>query len=300
MSSTGDSHSRLDPGWRQEEHRGGGTRNKRRQQCRSIPGSTATWTHSNIAVGGFEAVAPVGQVFEADGRSAGDGGSADRRPRETGIPSCSLRKFARPRNSGAPPVSTRPVSARSATSSGLHCSITALMQLRIASTGERSASRISSLVTTAFRGTPLIVSSPLTSRDSSCSSGKRAADFDFDLFRRLQADLQREVAFEIIDDGFVHFVTGDADRTTDDDVGQAHEATSVVPPPMSQTMLASGSEIGSPAPMPAAFDSSSRCTRPAPRSALLKTARFSTGVMPPGTAITTPAASLPTGGPLCG
>ena len=128
---------------------------------------------------------------------------------------------ASPRKRAPPPVSTSPVSARSATSSGLQCSITALMQLRIASTGPRSASRISSLVTTAFRGTPLIVSSPLTSVVSSCSSGKRAADFDLDVLGTLLADPQREVPLEVVDDRLVHFVAGDADRAADDDVGQA-------------------------------------------------------------------------------
>ena len=58
-------------------------------------------------------------------------------------------------------------------------------------------------------------------------------------------------------------------------------ATSVVPPPMSTTIEACGSVMGSPIPMPAAMGSSMRKTLRAPaRSALLITARFSTGVMP--------------------
>ena len=65
-------------------------------------------------------------------------------------------------------------------------------------------------------------------------------------------------------------------------------ATSVVPPPMSQIMLAVGSVTGSPAPIAAAMGSSTRKTRRAPaRSALSSTARFSTAVMPEGTAMTT-------------
>ena len=65
-------------------------------------------------------------------------------------------------------------------------------------------------------------------------------------------------------------------------------ATSVVPPPMSTIMLAVGSMMGSPAPMPAAMGSSTRNTRRAPAcSALSSTARFSTAVMPLGTAMTT-------------
>ena len=61
-------------------------------------------------------------------------------------------------------------------------------------------------------------------------------------------------------------------------------ATSLVPPPMSHTMLASGSAMGSPAPMAAAVASGTIHTSPAPaRWTLLKTARFSTGVIAPGT-----------------
>ena len=63
-------------------------------------------------------------------------------------------------------------------------------------------------------------------------------------------------------------------------------ATSVVPPPMSTTMLQVGSVIGSPAPMAAAMGSSIRNTSRAPAdSADSRTARFSTWVMPDGTAM---------------
>ncbi len=61
-------------------------------------------------------------------------------------------------------------------------------------------------------------------------------------------------------------------------------ATSVVPPPMSTTMLPLGSVIGRPAPIAAAIGSSIRNTSRAPAlSALSLTARFSTSVMPDGT-----------------
>ena len=60
-------------------------------------------------------------------------------------------------------------------------------------------------------------------------------------------------------------------------------ATSVVPPPMSTIMLPTGSMIGRPTPMPAAFGSSIRYTLRAPaRWAESITACFSTGVMPRG------------------
>ena len=74
-------------------------------------------------------------------------------------------------------------------------------------------------------------------------------------------------------------------------------ATSVVPPPMSQTMLASGSAMGRPAPMAAALASgmTHTCRRPA-RWTLLKTARFSTGVMRPGTPTSTRGFSRQPGG----
>ena len=65
-------------------------------------------------------------------------------------------------------------------------------------------------------------------------------------------------------------------------------ATSVVPPPISTIMEAVGSTMGSPAPIPAAIGSSTRYTRRAPaRSAESSTARFSTAVIPEGTAMTT-------------
>ncbi len=61
-------------------------------------------------------------------------------------------------------------------------------------------------------------------------------------------------------------------------------ATSVVPPPMSTTMLPLGSVIGRPAPIAAAIGSSMRKTSRAPAlSALSLTARFSTSVIPKGT-----------------
>ena len=61
-------------------------------------------------------------------------------------------------------------------------------------------------------------------------------------------------------------------------------ATSVVPPPMSTTMLPVASWTGRPAPIAAAIGSSMRCTLRAPAAlAASSTARFSTPVMPDGT-----------------
>lgn len=60
-------------------------------------------------------------------------------------------------------------------------------------------------------------------------------------------------------------------------------ATSVVPPPMSTTMDPRGSSTGSPAPIAAAIDSSSRWTvRPPASCAACTIARSSTGVTPVG------------------
>ncbi len=65
-------------------------------------------------------------------------------------------------------------------------------------------------------------------------------------------------------------------------------ATSVVPPPMSMIMLPAASCTGRPTPMAAAMGSSMRCTSRAPAwVADSLTARFSTSVMPEGTAMTT-------------
>ena len=64
-------------------------------------------------------------------------------------------------------------------------------------------------------------------------------------------------------------------------------ATSVVPPPMSTTMLPPGSVMGIPAPIAAAMGSSIRYTSRAPACiAESRTARFSTCVIPEGTPIT--------------
>ena len=67
-------------------------------------------------------------------------------------------------------------------------------------------------------------------------------------------------------------------------------ATSLVPPPISTTMLPVGSSTGSPAPIDAAIGSSIRYVSlpfaPAPTDAS-KTALFSTSVTPEGTQIIT-------------
>ena len=68
----------------------------------------------------------------------------------------------------------------------------------------------------------------------------------------------------------------------------ATTAMSVVPPPMSTTMLPCASVTGSPDPMAAAMPSSTRCTSlTLARYALSTTARRSTWVMPDGIPITT-------------
>ena len=65
-------------------------------------------------------------------------------------------------------------------------------------------------------------------------------------------------------------------------------ATSVVPPPMSTTMLPVGSWIGSPAPIAAAMGSSMMYARREPAAMVASsTARCSTPVMPEGTQTTT-------------
>ena len=64
-------------------------------------------------------------------------------------------------------------------------------------------------------------------------------------------------------------------------------ATSLVPPPMSSTMLALGSATGRSPPIAAASDSWIRCTSRAPAAMhASSTARFSRSVTPEGTHIT--------------
>ena len=65
-------------------------------------------------------------------------------------------------------------------------------------------------------------------------------------------------------------------------------AVSVVPPPMSMTMLPTGSSIGQAGPMAAAIGCSMSCASAAPaRRAASVTARRSTSVMADGTQMTT-------------
>ena len=65
-------------------------------------------------------------------------------------------------------------------------------------------------------------------------------------------------------------------------------AVSVVPPPMSITMLPTGASMGNPAPMAAAIGCSMSCASMAPaRRAASVTARRSTSVMADGTQMTT-------------
>ena len=64
-------------------------------------------------------------------------------------------------------------------------------------------------------------------------------------------------------------------------------AVSLVPPPMSRTMLATGSPVGSPAPIAAAIGSKMSSTRLAPACfAASSTARRSTSVTPEGMQMT--------------
>ena len=105
---------------------------------------------------------PLGQVFHANRQALHDrpqrvGGAAGR-DAELFLEG----KEKSPGSSTTPPQRIMPVSDRSATSSGWHCSITLLMPLSTAVSGLQH-SRTSSLVMTAFRGTLLTMSEPRTS-----------------------------------------------------------------------------------------------------------------------------------------
>ncbi len=181
-----------------------------------------------------------------------------------------------------------PDSTRSAASSGGVRSSTFLIAPTTLRTGSSSASRTSAEVMIARRGRPVSESRPRisTSISSSIGSTEPAAIFSRSAVISPTSRLYLARMYWAI----ASLKSSPATRRHSASTTLASEitATSEVPPPMSTIMQPCGSCTGSSAPIAAAVGSSTRNTRRAPaRSAEPITARFSTMVMPHGTAMTT-------------
>ncbi|GIS61773.1 MAG: hypothetical protein CM1200mP2_39980 [Planctomycetaceae bacterium] len=118
---------------------------------------------SQVAVSVLESVSPLREVFEADRCASGHGCQGGPQPPGPGPPVVrssvgQVRGGSNPLRQDHPGVDDVGGQFR------LTLFVTPRIAIRIASSGSRNASRISSLVTTAFRGTPLIVSTPALRR----------------------------------------------------------------------------------------------------------------------------------------
>ena len=108
------------------------------------------------------------------------------------------------------------------------------------STCSEMALRTSSEVMMMFCGMPVTRSRPLT---SICCSGPSdsGGDLDLDLFRGRFTDQHVILALYVRHDGFVHLVAPTRTEREYTMPDREMTATSVVPPPMSTTMLEVGS-----------------------------------------------------------
>ena len=153
---------------------------------------------------------------------------------------------------------TTPLSTKSAASSGGVASSVVLTVSTTPRTGSCRASRISSLVTTTLRGRPFFRSRPRTSIVISRLSGY-AEPMPILTFSAVCSPMSRLYVLRMCST-IAASIASPATRMERASTMPASEmtATSVVPPPMSTIMLACGSVIGSPTPMPAAMGSSIR------------------------------------------
>jgi hypothetical protein len=127
-------------------------------------------------------------------------------------------------------------------------------------------------------------SRPFTSISRSSPDRGGGADLDLDRLRGRLADQQVVVLPHELHDRLVQLVAAGADRGVDTMPESAMTAISVVPPPMSITMLPVGVSTGSPTPIAAAIGSATIRTCLAPASPPSRVpARRSTSVMPEGT-----------------
>jgi hypothetical protein len=110
------------------------------------------------------------------------------------------------------------------------------------------------------------------------------ADLLLDVLGGAVADQQVVLALDEADDGVVHLVARHPDRAGGHDPAREMTATSVVPPPMSTTMLPEGSVTGRPGADRRRHRLLDQVDLRAPAArAESRTARFSTSVMPEGT-----------------
>ncbi|MNV56410.1 hypothetical protein D3C71_1486930 [compost metagenome] len=174
----------------------------------------------------------------------------------TGMPVSRARSLSRLRSSAPPPVSTMPRSIMSAASSGGHFSRVTLTASIMAFTVSFSASEISSEVMVSVLGRPVTRSRPRISIVSAFSSGSAEpmSILSCSAVRSPTIRLYWRLTYWMIDSS----ISSPATRTERLVTMPPSEmtATSVVPPPMSTTMLPVGSHTGRSAPIAAANGSS--------------------------------------------
>ena len=205
----------------------------------------------------------------------------------TGIPVLLLISLSRPFNREPPPAITMPLSLISAESSGGVLSSTECTASAMAETGSESASSISSEVTSMVFGSPEIRFLPLTSTLSCSSLGNAVPAFIFSSSAVLSPIII--LCFFLIyltmaSSNLSPAILMEVDTTIPP---RDITAMSVVPPPISNTMLPLALDISKPAPIADAIGSSISLVVLAP--ALLAasiTALFSTSVTPLGTQTT--------------
>ena len=127
---------------------------------------------------------------------------------------------------------------------------------------------------------------------------RRGPDGQLDLLGGALADGDPVLTTHVGLDRSVDVERPDAQRFERDDAAEGATATSVVPPPMSITMLPMGSWIGSPAPIAAAIGCSSRWVCASPAACGLGTALLDVCVIADGTQISTRAIEPVDAGPL--
>src|ERR1022692_964469 len=174
----------------------------------------------------------------------------------TGMPVSSRIRSSSPRSRAPPPVSTIPRSMTSPASSGGHLSSVVLTASTIRFSGSSIARRTSSAEISVVFGSPLTRSLPRISARGSSAEGN-AEPIAILISSAVRSPSMSEYSF--LPKVMIAWSISSPPMRIDCEVTippREITATSVVPPPMSTTMLPVGSLTGSPAPIAAAIGSS--------------------------------------------
>jgi hypothetical protein len=117
-----------------------------------------------------------------------------------------------------------PRSLMSAESSGGVRSSAMRIALTIVETDSLNASRISLSFTVTVLGHTLDETPSLDLHGQRFAQGIRRANLDLDLLRRALPDQKVVFSLQVIRDGFIHVIAGDAQRVRIDDAGQIQKA----------------------------------------------------------------------------